>query len=39
MTYYVPCKLNYCGIWDMADQWFKLYPKEREKKVSVKSSD
>jgi hypothetical protein len=27
MTYHVPCKLNYCGIWDMAGQWFKLYPK------------
>jgi len=30
MTYYVPCKLNYCGIWDMAGQWFKLYPKVRK---------
>jgi hypothetical protein len=37
-TYYMPCKLNYCGIWDMAGQWFKLCPKERNQGVSIKLS-
>jgi len=38
VTYYVPCELNYCGIWDMAGQWFKLHPKERKQRVSIKLS-